>query len=225
MGTWRPWITLVARRGEPSLRFQNKKISARATALALVLGVVGVLVTALPASASTDHVVHPDCGVAGHGGDHHRNRLHRDDRGHVQRGGSTGEVVRHGSPGDRAVPPVPRRGRSSSTTPAADTPSAANFITAAAAPTITSFPPTAVRSGRVVITGTNFGCTTSVMFNTTAATTYVVELGHTDHRDGADRRHDRSDACDDLGGGPRDSATNFTVVAGPDHHVVHAHER
>ena len=33
------------------MRFQNKKISARATALALVLGVVGVLVTALPAFA------------------------------------------------------------------------------------------------------------------------------------------------------------------------------
>ena len=34
------------------MRFQNKKISARATALALVLGVVGVLVTALPAFAA-----------------------------------------------------------------------------------------------------------------------------------------------------------------------------
>ena len=34
------------------MRFQNKKISARATALALVLGVVGVLVTALPAWAA-----------------------------------------------------------------------------------------------------------------------------------------------------------------------------
>ena len=33
------------------MRFQNKKISARATALALALGVVGVLVTALPAFA------------------------------------------------------------------------------------------------------------------------------------------------------------------------------
>ncbi len=34
------------------MRFQNKKVSARATALALVLGVVGVLVTALPAWAA-----------------------------------------------------------------------------------------------------------------------------------------------------------------------------
>ena len=35
------------------MRFQNKKVSARATALALALGVVGVLVTALPAFAAT----------------------------------------------------------------------------------------------------------------------------------------------------------------------------
>ena len=57
--------TLDARRGEPSLRFQNKKVSARATALALVLGVVGVLVTALPASASTITSFTPTCGIAG----------------------------------------------------------------------------------------------------------------------------------------------------------------
>ena len=34
------------------MRFPKKKVSARATALALVLGVVGVLLTALPASAA-----------------------------------------------------------------------------------------------------------------------------------------------------------------------------
>ena len=28
-----------------------------------------------------------------------------------------------------------------------------------------------------------------------------------------------------TGGGPANSATNFTVVAGADHHVVHADER
>ena len=48
------------------MRFQNKKISARATALALVLGVVGVLVTALPAFAvAAPTAFTPVCGVVG----------------------------------------------------------------------------------------------------------------------------------------------------------------
>ena len=49
------------------MRFRNKKISARATALALVFGVVGVLVTALPALAAADTVSSftPVCGVVG----------------------------------------------------------------------------------------------------------------------------------------------------------------
>ena len=38
------------------MRFQKGKVSARATALALVLGVVGVLATALPAWALTPAV-------------------------------------------------------------------------------------------------------------------------------------------------------------------------
>ena len=47
------------------MRFRDKKISARATALALVLGVVGVLMTALPALAAADTVSSftPVCGV------------------------------------------------------------------------------------------------------------------------------------------------------------------
>ena len=54
-----------AGKGEPDLRFQNLKVSARAIALALTLGVVGVLLTALPASASTITSFTPTCGVAG----------------------------------------------------------------------------------------------------------------------------------------------------------------
>ena len=73
------------------MRFQNKKISARATALALVLGVVGVLVTALPAFAATPTVTAftPTTGVAGTpvtitGTGFTAPAV---DRGHVQRGG------------------------------------------------------------------------------------------------------------------------------------------
>ena len=53
---WRPTMRSRTGKGEPDLRFQNKKVSARATALALVLGVVGVLMTALPAWAATPTV-------------------------------------------------------------------------------------------------------------------------------------------------------------------------
>ena len=63
MGTWRPRNAPEARRGEPSLRFQKKK----AAVLAVALGMVGVLVTALPAFAAADTVTGftPVCGVVG----------------------------------------------------------------------------------------------------------------------------------------------------------------
>ncbi len=60
-----PTNILEARKGEPDLRFPKKKVTARATALGLALGVIAVLVTALPASASTITSFTPTCGVAG----------------------------------------------------------------------------------------------------------------------------------------------------------------
>ena len=47
------------------MRFPKKKVTARATALALALGVTAVLVTALPASAASVTSFTPVCGVAG----------------------------------------------------------------------------------------------------------------------------------------------------------------
>ena len=47
------------------MRFPKKKVSTRATALALVLGVVGVLVTALPAWATAATVTAPFTPVSG----------------------------------------------------------------------------------------------------------------------------------------------------------------
>ena len=172
--------TLDARRGEPSLRFQNKKVSARATALVLALGVVGVLVTALPASASTITSFTPTCGVSPERWSPSTVATsHGMTRRPVQRYVLNGEVFVSRRPGDRdGACAAPRRGRSSSTTAARSTPRARRTSSrlAAGVPTITSFTPTR-RSGRdesSIITGTNFGCTTSVLFNTTAATTYVV---------------------------------------------------
>ena len=47
------------------MRFPKKKVSTRATALALVLGVVGVVMTALPAWATTPQVTAPVSPVSG----------------------------------------------------------------------------------------------------------------------------------------------------------------
>ena len=102
-------------------------------------------------------------------------------------------------------------------TPAADTASTANYIVAAAGvPTISSFLPISGSVGSsVVITGTNFGCTTSVMFNTTAATTYVVNSAAQITATVPVGATTGPLHVTTTGGGPANSSTNFTVVAGP----------
>jgi hypothetical protein len=67
----------------------------------------------------------------------------------------------------------------------------------------------------VVITGTNFGCTTSVMFNTTAATTYVVNSATQITATVPVGTTTGPLHVTTSGGGPANSASNFTVVAGP----------
>jgi hypothetical protein len=207
---------LDARRGEPSLRFQNKKVSARATALALVLGVVGVLVTALPASASTITSFTPTCGLAG-------TVVTINGAGFTGMSdvlfngtSSLGEVFVTDGQVTATVPAGATAGPITVETPAADTASTANFIPAAAGvPTITSFAPTTGSAGAsVVITGTNFGCTNSVMFNTTAATTYVVNSATQITATVPVGATTGPIHVTTSGGGPANSATNFTVVAG-----------
>ena len=210
--------TLKARKGEPSLRFQNKKISARATALALVLGVIGVLVAALPASASTITSFTPTCGasgatitITGAGFTGMTDVLFNGTS-------STGEVFGSDTSVTATVPGGATAGPITVETPAADTASTVNFIPATAGvPTITSFTPTTGSPGSsVVITGTNFGCTTSVMFNTTAATTFLVNSATqitatvpTGATTGP------LHVTTSPGGGTANSTTNFTVVTGP----------
>lgn len=209
-----------ARKGGP-LRFPRKKASARATALAttlaLALGVTAVLVTALPASASTITSFTPTCGVAG-------------TVVTINGGGFTGmtDVLFNGTSSTAealvsdaqvtaTVPAGATAGPITVETPAADTASTANFIPAAAGvPTISSFAPTTGSVGSsVVITGTNFGCTTSVMFNTTAATSYVVNSATQITATVPTGATTGKIAVTTTGGGPANSATDFTVVTGP----------
>jgi IPT/TIG domain-containing protein len=205
-----------AGKGEPDLRFQNLKVSARATALALTIGVVGVLVTALPASASTITSFTPTCGVAG-------TVVTINGAGFTGMSdvlfngtSSSGEVFVSDAQVTATVPAGATAGPITVETPAADSASTANFIPAASGvPTITSFLPTTGSVGTsVVITGTNFGCTSSVMFNTTAATTYVVNSA-TQITATVPTGATTGPLKVTTPGGTATSATNFTVVAGP----------
>ena len=196
------------------MRFPKKRVSARATALALALGVVGVLVSALPASASTITSFTPTCGVAG-------TVVTINGAGFTgmtdvlfNGTSSTGEVFVSDAQVTATVPVAATAGPITVETPAADTASTVNFIPAAAGvPTITSFAPlTGAVGASVVIQGTNFGCTNSVMFNTTAATTYVVNSATQITATVPTGATTGPLHVTTTGGGPANSATNFTVV-------------
>ncbi len=193
------------------------KVSARATALALALGVTAVLVTALPASASTITSFTPTCGVTG-------TVVNITGAGFTgmtdvlfNGTSSTGEAFVDDAHVTATVPAGATAGPITVETPAADTASTANFIPGAAGvPTISSFSPTTGAVGSsVVIAGTNFGCTTSVMFNTTAATTYVVNSATQITATVPVGATTGPLHVTTTGGGPANSTTNFTVVTGP----------
>jgi hypothetical protein len=144
---------------------------------------VGVMLlvglTALPASAAAVANFTPKCGVVG-------TSVTITGTGFT---GMTG-VTFEGPPSTAAttfafvsdtsatavVPTGAATGKITVETAGADTASAADFTVAtAAAPTITSFTPTAGPTGTsVTITGTNFCGTTAVKFNTTTATAVTV---------------------------------------------------
>ena len=199
------------------MRFPKKKVSARAIALGLGLGLVGMLVTALPASASTITSFTPACGVAG-------TVVTITGSGFT---GATG-VTFNGTPAvtwsaatdtsaTATVPAGATSGPIVVETPSADTQSSANYIVAApGVPTITSFFPISGGVGTsVVITGTHFACPTSVMFNTTAATSYIV---NSDTQITATVPTGATTGplhVTTSGGGPANSATSFTVTGTP----------
>ena len=118
---------------------------------------------------------------------------------------------RRARPPSRPQPPTPRARRTTSPLPQACRRSRR------------SRPTTGSVGSSVVITGTNFGCTNSVMFNTTAATTYVVNSRHqitatvpVGATSGAPR--------DDTGGGPGGQRDQLHRGRGTHHHVLHADE-
>lgn len=165
------------------MRFQKQmKVSARATALALAIGVVGVLVTALPAWATAPAVtsVSPISGARGTAVTITGTSFNTPAVTSVTIGGAaaTFNVVNDTSittsvpcaaplgAGDIIV----NNGTASPNTAADDF-----LVTASAAPTITSFTPAAGPVGTVVtITGTNFCGATQVLFNATVATAFTV---------------------------------------------------
>ena len=102
-------------------------------------------------------------------------------------------------------------------TAAADTPSTTNFVVAPTAlPTITSFTPaTGPVGATVTITGTNFCGATSVLFNTTAATSFTVASTGTTITAAVPVGATTGALHVTTPGGTGNSATNFTVVGVP----------
>jgi hypothetical protein len=199
------------------LRTQRIGGPARTTAAALALGLIVVLLAATPASASTITSFTPTCGV-------------NPAVITINGSGFTGmtDVLFNGtsSPSESfisdaqvtaTVPAGATAGPITVETPAADTASTVNFIPAApGVPTITSFAPATGSVGSsVVITGTNFGCTTSVMFNTTAATTFAVNSATQITATVPVGATTGPLHVTTSGGGPANSATPFTIVGGP----------
>ena len=204
------------------MRFPKKQVGTRTTAMALALALAALVVTALPASAaSVITSFTPGCGAVG-------DTVTMTGTGFTgmtgvtfNAGGATTPATVFAFVNDTTatadVPAGALTGLLRVDTPTNDTPSTTNFIVGAAGvPTITSFLPTSGPVGTsVVITGTNFGCTTAVAFNATPATSYVVDsatqitatvpAGAT-----TGPLHVTTD-----GGGPADSATDFTVIPPP----------
>jgi len=164
------------------LRFHSKQRAARSIAVAIAIGVTGVLMTALPAFAAADTVTgfSPTCGAVGAS-------VTITGTGFTA-GATASSVTFPGNITQNVVPtndttitttvPVGSSGTAALTVVDADGngTSAATFTSAvAAAPTLTSFSPVSGAVGStVIITGTNFGCTSAVKFNTTTATAFTV---------------------------------------------------
>jgi hypothetical protein len=155
------------------MRFPKKK----AAALALALGVTGVLTTALPAlAAAAVTSFTPVCGVVGTSvtitGTGFTSVTGVDFNGTAAVTFNTVNATTETA----TVPTGATTGPITVETAGVDTASSTSFtVVTAAAPTITSFAPVSGAIGSsVVITGTNFCGTTAVKFNTTNATSFTV---------------------------------------------------
>jgi hypothetical protein len=201
------------------VRLPKKKASARVTALALALGVTAVLVTALPASAATITSFAPTCGIVGTSVTITGTGFNSGGAATAVRFNGTNQptfTVVSDTSITTTVPAAATSGTIAVDAPTGNTVSTTSYIVAAAGvPTITSFAPlTGSVGSSVIITGTNFGCTTSVVFNVTGASyvvnsatqiTATVPAGTT-----AGPLHVTT-----TGGGPATSAASFTATATP----------
>ena len=201
------------------MRFPKKKASARVAALALGLGVMAALVVAPPASAATITSFSPTCGVSttpvtitGIGFNSSGNATAVRFNGTNQ---PTFTVATNTSI-TTTVPAGATSGTIAVDAPSGNTVSTTNFIVAAAGvPTITSFAPsTGAVGSSVVITGTNFGCATSVVFNVTGAS-YVVNSSTQITATVPAGATTGALHVTTTGGGPATSAFAFTVAGVP----------
>ncbi len=161
------------------LRHQKqKRVSARAAAMAFAVGAIGMIVTALPASAATISSFTPACGVATDAVTIIGSGFNSSGDATAVRFNGTNQptfTVASDTMITTTVPGGATSGTIAVDAPSGGTTSTQNFIVAAAGmPTITSFSPTSGTSGiSVTIYGMNFGCTTSVSFNG-ASTSFTV---------------------------------------------------
>ncbi len=153
---------------------KQKRVSARTTAVAFAVGVIGMIVTALPASAATISSFTPACGVTTDAVTIIGSGFNSSGDATAVRFDGTNQptfTVASDTMITTTVPSGATSGTIAVDAPSGGTTSAQNFIVAAAGmPTITSFSPTSGTSGiSVTIYGVNFGCTTSVSFNGVSA--------------------------------------------------------
>jgi hypothetical protein len=171
------------------VRFPKKKVSARATALALALGVTAVLVTALPASASAIPIVSavsPTSGVRGTPvtitGTGFNNSGSDNVTGVTINGAAASFVFVNTTTLTATVPCAATTGLgnvlvTNATGTSMNNGTSDDFtVTASGAPTVTSFSPNAGTAGvtSVSIIGTNFCGATSVRFNATTQSILTI---------------------------------------------------
>lgn len=166
------------------MRFR-RKITARSTALAVALGLVAVLVTALPAFAVTPTVtvVAPTSGVRGTAVTITGTDFNNANVTSVTIGGAAASpfIIVSATSITTTVPCAATTGlgdvRVTNPSGTSANTAADDFtVTASGAPTVTSFSPNAGTAGvtSVVITGTNFCGATSVRFNATTQAVLTV---------------------------------------------------
>jgi hypothetical protein len=210
-------VDRVASQKGGAVRFPKKARLARASVSTIAVALLGVFILATPASASSVTSFTPACGVIG-------TAVSITGTGFTSATGVTFNttaavtfVATTDTTATALVPAGATTGPITVETAAVDTPSATNFVVAAAAPaTITSFAPTSGAVGAsVVISGTNFCGATGVQFNATSATSFTVSSTGTSITATVPAGATSGPLHVTTPSGTANSAASFTVVGGP----------